>query len=240
MESLAASLSRWKVIFWRRPSSDPAAEGFLYLWPEVRRLLLLDRSGSAVAGRFLNRGESISPGSEIDLPGHGVHVGERDLLPPPEVVPQPSATPSVGEVTSIPGLDLKPGLDIQKQIWHEFFCPMAFSPDSSSREFFLVASFGRSKHRLDCDSVSAMLSACLGGIPKDFNVCHLRDRTFRFSVFSKQVGFFINQLRSYRCSDFMVYFLLWGNGGPNFIREYSLWQMDEERSWQSSSKSLRR
>jgi hypothetical protein len=36
-ESLAASLSRWKVIFWRRPSSDPAAESFLYLWPEVHR-----------------------------------------------------------------------------------------------------------------------------------------------------------------------------------------------------------
>jgi hypothetical protein len=82
MEPLSASLSRWKVIFWRLRSFVPAAEGFLYLWPEVRRLLLLDRIGSAVAGHFLNRGEVISPGLEVDLPGHGVHVGDRDLLPP--------------------------------------------------------------------------------------------------------------------------------------------------------------
>ncbi|KAM0838840.1 hypothetical protein ACQ4PT_060708 [Festuca glaucescens] len=89
----------------------------------------------------------------------------------------------------------------------------------------------RASFRLDPDSVSAALSACLGGIAKDFQVVFLRDRTFRFSVCSRKVGFFVNQLRSFSCKDFMVYFLLWGNGGPNAFREFRLWQQEETQSW---------
>jgi hypothetical protein len=87
-------------------------------------------------------------------------------------------------------LDSSPGLDIQRQIWRLFHCPVAFSLDHCTQEFWLVASFGRASFRLDLDSVSAALSACLGGIAKDFHVTFLRDRTFRFSVCSRNVGFF--------------------------------------------------
>jgi hypothetical protein len=45
------------------------------------------------------------------------------------------------------------------------------------------------------------------------------------------VGFAVNQLRSYSCSEFLVYFLLWGNGGPNFAREFDLWQREELDNW---------
>jgi hypothetical protein len=81
------------------------------------------------------------------------------------VLPQPSAL----------GLDHGPGLEIQRQIWHNFHCHVAFSSLHIKVEFWLVASFGRAKFRLDPSSVSAALAACLGGIAQDFNVILLRD-----------------------------------------------------------------
>jgi hypothetical protein len=87
-------------------------------------------------------------------------------------------------------LDSSSGLDIQRQIWRLFHCPVAFSSAHCNQEFWLVASFGRASFRLDPDSASEALSTCLGGIAKDFQVIFLRDRTFRFSVCSRNVGFF--------------------------------------------------
>jgi hypothetical protein len=97
----------------------------------------------------------------------------------------------------------------------------------------MAASFGRSKLRLEPSAVAHMLQACLGGIANDFHVSFLRDRSFRFSVCNRQVGFFINNLRSFKCDEFVVHFLLWGNGGPNFLREFRLWEIEEEKSWQT-------
>jgi hypothetical protein len=110
---------------------------------------------------------------------------------------------------------------------------VAFSSAHNRHEFFLVASFGRSKHRLDPSMVALLLQVSLGGIPQDFNVVFLRDRTYRFSVCNKEVGFFIKNLRHYKCSEFEVFFLLWGNGGPNFSREFYLWEQEEDQSWTS-------
>jgi hypothetical protein len=87
----------------------------------------------------------------------------------------------------------------------------------------MVASFGRSTLRLDPFNVSHMLQSCLGGIVEDFNVGSLRDRTYRFSVHSQQVGFFVHNLRHFKISEFVIYFSLWGNGGANFIREFRQW-----------------
>jgi hypothetical protein len=51
--------------------------------------------------------------------------------------------------------------------------------------------------------------------------------------------FFVNQLRSFSCKDFKVFFLLWGNGGPNAFREFRLWQQEEDRSWVTVKSSSR-
>jgi hypothetical protein len=95
----------------------------------------------------------------------------------------------------------------------------------------MVASFGRSTLRLDPFNVSHLLQSCLGGIAEDFNVVHLRDRSYRFSVNSQQVGFFVHNLRHFKSSEFVVYFSLWGKGGPNFIREFRQWEFEEQQSW---------
>jgi hypothetical protein len=59
----------------------------------------------------------------------------------------------------------------------------------------------------------------------------LRDRVFSFCVASKQIGFHILKLRMYRCSLFKCFFHLWGRGGPNWEREFNLWQSECQSEW---------
>ncbi|CAN6170069.1 unnamed protein product [Urochloa humidicola] len=94
-------------------------------------------------------------------------------------------------------LDFGPGLDIQRLVLDRFNFPVSFSSNSSSSEFFLVASFGRSALRLSEDSVSLILQSCLGGMALDFKVVYLAGSMYRFSVSSKSVGFLIYKLKSY-------------------------------------------
>lgn len=46
-----------------------------------------------------------------------------------------------------------------------------------------------------------------------------------------KVGFHVNSLRSYQSKDFMVFFHLWGHGGPDYIREFRAWEQEELQSW---------
>jgi hypothetical protein len=64
------------------------------------------------------------------------------------------------------------------KFWH----PVSFSKEFSQKEFFLIASFGHCKHRLDPDSVALLLQAAIGGLSADFNVSQLSDQVFRFPV----------------------------------------------------------
>jgi hypothetical protein len=157
--------------------------GFLYLRPQALRLALLNSDGQLVDARYLTMGEVITAGSVISLPCHRVLVEAEFSVEAPQVR-APLMPPS---------LDLKPGIGLQKQIWHRFRCPVAFSSAHNCHEFFLVASFGRSKHRLDPSMVALLLQVSLGGIPQDFNVVFLRDRTYRFSVCNKEVGSFYQE-----------------------------------------------
>ncbi|CAO2141198.1 unnamed protein product [Urochloa humidicola] len=54
---------------------------------------------------------------------------------------------------------------------------------------------------------------------------------FRFSVFSKNVGLMIYKLKSFACRSFAIFFSLWGNGGPNWQKEYRLWLLEQEAEW---------
>ena len=50
------------------------------------------------------------------------------------------------------------------------------------------------------------------------------------------VGFHIFKLRSFVCSAFKVFFHLWSNGGPNWVREWNLFCQEEEAAWSVASK----
>jgi hypothetical protein len=63
--------------------------------------------------------------------------------------------------------------------------------------------------------VSLALQSCLGGRALDFHVRFLSNNHFRFSVFSKEVGFQIYKLRRVITSQFDIYFYLWNNGTPH-------------------------
>ena len=112
------------------------------------------------------------------------------------------------------------------------------SPISPDQAFFLVVSFGRCKFQLSPTSVSVILQATIGGLAGDFDVLALGDRFFRFSVSSRLVSFHIFKLRSFECSLFKIFFHLWGNGGPNWIREWKLFCGEEEASWSVVNRNI--
>jgi hypothetical protein len=71
----------------------------------------------------------------------------------------------------------------------------------------------------------------LDGNAQDFRVVQLDDRVFRFSVFSKLVGFLISHLRSFECLEFKVFFHLWHGGGPNYRKELQNWKAEQATEW---------
>ncbi|CAN6328738.1 unnamed protein product [Urochloa humidicola] len=120
-------------------------------------------------------------------------------------------------------LEFGPGLEIQRLVLDRFNSPVSFSPSLSDHQFLLVASFGRSTLRLNEDSVSLALQSCIGGVANDFNVVHLSGAMFHFTVSSKAIGLLIYNLKYYKCALFAIFFALWGNGGPNWFKDYALW-----------------
>lgn len=142
-------------------------------------------------------------------------------------------------------LDFSLGLGLQKLI--SSCVSSSVSPSSSSNDFFLVATFGHSAIRLNDQSVGLILQSCLGGKIEDFHVIHLSGMMYHFSVSSKNVGFLIYRLNSYECASSVVFFSLWGFGGPDcWKKNLDLWIHDQENeltvyrrksSRKSSSKS---
>jgi hypothetical protein len=95
----------------------------------------------------------------------------------------------------------------------------------------LVISFGRSKFKLDVHTVSIVLQACFGGVASLFHVKLLRDRTFRFAVASRSVGFQIYNIGKFSDKDFEFFVNLWGEGGPNWKFEESKYYIEQDLEW---------
>ncbi|KQJ81759.1 hypothetical protein BRADI_5g02903v3, partial [Brachypodium distachyon] len=132
-------------------------------------------------------------------------------------------------------IDQRPDIKLQQELWQRWHFPITV-PASARPDFFMVASFGRCKFRLTPESVGNLLDVCLGGNQVEFRVILLRDRTFRFSVTNKLIGFHIAKLASFTCSNFVVYFHLWGFGGSDYIREFYAWEREEQQLWESPKK----
>jgi hypothetical protein len=84
-----------------------------------------------------------------------------------------------------------------------------------------------------------------GGGSSDFLVKFLSNNHFRFSVFSKEVGFYVYNLQCVTTSFFDVYFHLWNNGTPHWEREKRAWEIEQEKEWtlvlsKSSKKEVKR
>lgn len=128
-------------------------------------------------------------------------------------------------------LCFKRGLEFAKLVRERFNRPVSPSLPNSPGSFRLVASFGRSSIRLNPDSVGLLLQSCLGGSAPDFNVAHLSGWMYAFSVSCKEVGFLIYRSYNYSCKSFAIFFHLWGNGGPNWIRDFKVWCNEQSDEW---------
>jgi hypothetical protein len=64
------------------------------------------------------------------------------------------------------------------------------------------------------------------------------ERVFSFQVASKKVRFHIDDMRWFKCDKFKCFFHLWSDGGPNWRREFALWQ-ECAQEWTPVSPSKR-
>ncbi|XP_066383846.1 uncharacterized protein [Miscanthus floridulus] len=96
---------------------------------------------------------------------------------------------------------------------------------------FLLVVFRRFLFRLTEDSVAMALHCCLGGTPAGFHVSFQKERHFRFSVASKNVGLLVRALKRITTDHFDIYFHLWRDGGADWKREWKNWEKEEEASW---------
>lgn len=89
---------------------------------------------------------------------------------------------------------------------------VSYTPDDAT-SFWLIASFSRSKLRLDQDLVSWILEATLGGTASLFSVVEVDHWVFKFCVASSHVGFMICALKALSCPGFIIIFHLWNETG---------------------------
>lgn len=68
-----------------------------------------------------------------------------------------------------------------------------------------------------------ILQAVLGGMANDFRVVHQSGWMFRFSVASKRIGILVHHLGKFVCKEYAIFFTLWRNGAPDFVKEKLKW-----------------
>jgi hypothetical protein len=105
-------------------------------------------------------------------------------------------------------LDQSHGIQFSSKVRSLFNAPVVSSVADEARCFCLVASFSRSRIRLNEDSVSKILQSILGASSSAFFVMELEDRLFKFAVFDRRVGLHIYAMKFFACDSFKVFFLL--------------------------------
>jgi hypothetical protein len=101
------------------------------------------------------------------------------------------------------------GKDFEASIFDRFMLPVHHPSSSPRGAFHLLAVFRRYTFRLTESSVSLALHSILGGAPAGFHVTFIRDRHFRFSVSTKQVGFTVSELKRI-ISDILMFIFIFG------------------------------
>jgi hypothetical protein len=223
-------------------------------------LILNNAKGKQIGCRFLKSSDRLSVGTKLFFPLHVVKMGvelqstfikkvipNTTLSPPEPAVAKPlvlqseivkvspkeatdNSQISMAVYDSITlGLDFSHGITFSSNVRKRF--GSTIHPLGSSDHFYMVVSFGRAKFKLFKDSVGIALEASIGGLCDDLMVTQLSDRVFWFSVNAKSVGFMVHDLRSFSCAQFKCYFHLWGHGGPNWSKEFSLWQKECDNDW---------
>jgi hypothetical protein len=85
-----------------------------------------------------------------------------------------------------------------------------------------------------------VLQACYVGSASKFKVKHLRDRTSKFLVSSKSVGFEIYNKGKISEDNFELFINLWGSGGLNWIVEELKFYKEQDASWSTVQRYVKR
>ena len=123
--------------------------------------------------------------------------------------------------------DFSPGLKVEAQLRARFGSTVHFVPNPGSKEFFLEVSFSSASFPLSVESMGLALQSCIGGLSDGFNVLHLSDRHFRFSVASNWVGHFIFGLQDRIWPDFICHFQLFRARDHGVAHIDNFWHSDE-------------
>lgn len=86
---------------------------------------------------------------------------------------------------------------------------------------------------LDEFSVAAALQSVLGGLAFEFRVVPHAFWNFRFSVSSKSVGLLIHRYGWFISRH-------WRDGGPNYLREKAIWDLEQDAQWTTVSKDKKK
>jgi hypothetical protein len=233
---------RWKVQCSTFVNGDWSSwrSGFLTLRPLAQRLVLLNEEEILIDAHFLLENEAISKGNLIELPVHKVIIGDQIITSSDQNsariietrVAEYSLKSSDQELqVSPPQFNFARGIQFAADIFKKFGHSINFSPGFCKRPFFLVAAFGRSNFKLDVHTVSVSLEACFGGKASHFQVSLLHGRVFKFAVASRSIGFEIYNSGKISEKDFVLHFLLWGKGGPNWEFEERKYYSEQDAEW---------
>jgi hypothetical protein len=219
--SAAPMVDRWHTTYWAsfQRKFTRSYSGFLVLRSKDSSVLLLSDEEKFVDCQPLEDGELIQSGMIITFPCHSASVQDRISLE------------NSVDLASAPSLNFNRGVLFDESIQKKFGHVVNFIENHRRREFLMVVSFSRACFRLNTHTVAIALQACFGGSASKFRVHTLRDRTFRFSVASKSVGFEIYNAGKILENDFEISFNLWGNGGPNWLVEERKYYSGQDSSW---------
>uniref|UniRef100_K3ZDY8 Uncharacterized protein n=1 Tax=Setaria italica TaxID=4555 RepID=K3ZDY8_SETIT len=134
-------------------------------------------------------------------------------------------------MSSLSDLDFQPGRAFHEAAISRFGPGTLITCCHPSDDFFLIASFSCSALRINADSTALVLQSLLGGSILYFQVVHQDAWCFHFSVASKHVGLMIHRMAKFVCKEFAIFFTLWRNGGPDYMREELLWNQMQEAGW---------
>jgi hypothetical protein len=200
---------------------------------------LLNNEEILIDARFLLENESITKGSQIELPVHKVLIGDQIAQSSDQSskIASKKATdvilkdsPNETQV-SPPQFNFARGTQFADDVYKKFGHSVNFLPGFRQRPFFLVAAFGHTNFKLDVHTVSVSLQACFGGKASQFQVSLLRGRVFKFAVASRSIGFEIYNSGKISEKDFVIHFLLWGRGGPNWEFEEKKFYLEQDSEW---------
>jgi len=117
-------------------------------------------------------------------------------------------------------LNFSPGITFSNKVLSQFGSPVISPFPDDAHNFWLLASFARSKLKLTVNNVGHILQSILGGVATEFSVVEIKDWIFKFTVFSRDVGLFVYKLGVVDNPLFKLAFNLWNERGMTLAESF--------------------